>query len=323
MAKKHNKLWLVLGLVILIILAGIIYAVALRNEIGEKPDFDEVSVYYVNAATNVLEAERHNIPKTKDNVEKVETVFKEYINGPKSSNLTTASTKIDIRDIVSVIYPYENKTSVVGINLSAQYDELTPSRQLFLISSLAYTFTELDFIEDVDVLCAGKPLVSQATGMPLTGLSKEVLLNNPSFVPEKINRKNIILYFSNGLRLVQEERSIQVKQSQSLEYQIVEQLILGPYSTNLKSVIPAETKIRDIKTEDGICYVNLSAEFVSKASVDDNEKLMSTYSIVNSLTELDNVNKVQFLIEGEKITEFYGRSDFSKTYERNADLIIH
>lgn len=323
MTKKYNKLWLVLGLVVLIALAGIIYIVTLKNEIGGKSDFDTVSIYYVNAAANVLEAEKHNIPKTKDNVEMVETVFKEYLNGPKSSNLSSASTKTDIRDVVSITYPYENRASVVGVNLSAQYNDLTPSRQLFLISSLAYTFTELDFIEDIEVLSAGKPLVSPATGNAITGLSKEVLLNNPSFVPEKINRKNIILYFSNGAKLTAEERSIQVKQSQSLEYQIVEQLILGPYDTKLKNVIPSETKIRDIKTEEDICYVNLSAEFISKASSDDSNKLLAIYSIVNSLTELDNVNKVQFLIEGEKITEFYGRSDFSKTYERNSDLIIH
>lgn len=50
------------------------------------------------------------------------------------------------------------------------------------------------------------------------------------------------------------------------------------------------------------------------------EKL-TIYSIVNSLTEVNTVNKVQFLIEGEKINEYNGDMDFSKTFERNNELI--
>ena len=45
------------------------------------------------------------------------------------------------------------------------------------------------------------------------------------------------------------------------------------------------------------------------------------YSIVNSLTELDNINKVQFLIESEKTNQPAWIFDLSKPIERNEEII--
>ena len=66
-------------------------------------------------------------------------------------------------------------------------------------------------------------------------------------------------------------------------------------------------------------YVNLSRDFIKKKGSISEPIII--YSIVNSLTELDGVKKVQFLIEGEKINEYNGDLDFSKPFERNTDFI--
>ena len=50
-------------------------------------------------------------------------------------------------------------------------------------------------------------------------------------------------------------------------------------------------------------------------------KQTTVYSIVDSLTELDSVNKVQFLIEGEKINSKKDGIDFSKLFSRNEAMI--
>jgi germination protein M len=131
------------------------------------------------------------------------------------------------------------------------------------------------------------------------------------------------LYFvdASGEKLVAEERSIEVKQSLTLEYQIVDQLLAGPEDSSFKSTIPAETKIKDIKTEDGICYVNLSGEFINKNAGSEQSTALMVYSIVNSLTELENVNRVQFLIEGEKVEGIHSNFDFSKPFDRNQQIL--
>ena len=43
---------------------------------------------------------------------------------------------------------------------------------------------------------------------------------------------------------------------------------------------------------------------------------------MNSLTELDYIKQIQFLIDGVKETSFAGHLDFSKTFERDESRII-
>ena len=88
----------------------------------------------------------------------------------------------------------------------------------------------------------------------------------------------------------------------------------------LRSVLPHNTEIIDIKTENNICYVNLSKSFMNINSGNKKEAELSIYSVVNSLTEIPDVKKVQFLIEGEKVDTFSG-IDFSKAFERNDTII--
>ena len=79
------------------------------------------------------------------------------------------------------------------------------------------------------------------------------------------------------------------------------------------SINPA-TKIISVMTKDGICYVNLDENFLTvegNVSTD-----VSVYSIVNSLVELSNINKVQILINGEVPSVFS-----ASTFERNLDIV--
>ena len=97
---------------------------------------------------------------------------------------------------------------------------------------------------------------------------------------------------------------------------MVEELILGP-SGQIEGLYPSvnpQTKIINVMTKDGICYVNLDSSFLS--AVNNVSTEISIYSIVNSLIELSNVNKVQILINGEVPANFA-----TSTFERNLDYV--
>jgi len=79
-------------------------------------------------------------------------------------------------------------------------------------------------------------------------------------------------------------------------------------------VINPETKIINILTKDGICYVNLDSSFLTVVNNVSTE--VAVYSIVNSLVELDNINKVQILVNGEVPSTFS-----NSTFERNLDYV--
>ena len=69
-----------------------------------------------------------------------------------------------------------------------------------------------------------------------------------------------------------------------------------------------------------LCYIDLNKDFIT--SVDNIDKEVTLYSVVNSLVELHDINKVQFSIDGETM-KFFGNSDirFDTPLERNLEII--
>ena len=87
-------------------------------------------------------------------------------------------------------------------------------------------------------------------------------------------------------------------------------LIKGPQSSKLKKLIPEGTIIYDIKIINSCAEINLSNEFLEFG--DEKNKSRIINSIVNSLTNLKEINSVRFLINGEvndKISEIYVKNN--------------
>ena len=128
----------------------------------------------------------------------------------------------------------------------------------------------------------------------------------------------IKLYFADesGTSLIAANREKHYSTNTPMERFVVEELIAGPTGQveGLYPSINPSTKIVNVMTKDGICYVNLDENFltvVNNVSTD-----LSIYAIVNSLVELSNINRVQILINGEVPASFSAAS-----YERNLDIV--
>lgn len=278
---------------------------------------DTFNMYYINTDTNILEIEKRAINSVSDQKLMFNTVVEEYFAGSKNANLSLVLPK----EFKVKNKSYKNRTAY--IDLVGSYNEMPSYLKILSMGSLVYTLTDIDFIDNVCVSVEGKA-VMDANNEKQAVFNRENVMYNPTVSPEKTNWQVIYLYFADqsGKKLVCQQRGMEVKQSLSLEYQIVEQLINGPDNSKgdqLQQTVPNSTKIRDIKTEEGICYVNLSRDFIKKNS--SISEPIVIYSIVNSLTEFGNVNRVQFLIEGEKINEYSSDLDFSKPFARNTLLI--
>ena len=135
-------------------------------------------------------------------------------------------------------------------------------------------------------------------------------------------KKYIKLYFSdlNSEHLIAEAREITVSPKETMEMRIIKELLKGPVNPNLMKTIPSETKILSVETKEGICFVNFSQEFRTRHTGGSAGEMMTVYSIVNSLTEIDGVEKVQFLIEGQKKDVFI-HLIFNEPFSRDQELI--
>lgn len=106
----------------------------------------------------------------------------------------------------------------------------------------------------------------------------------------------------------------------SVEKLVVESLIRGPVSGDTDyPTLPPGTKILSISTKDGICYVNLNDGFLEQGY--NVTEAVTIYSIVDSLTELSGISKVQILVNGETDLVYKESMRLDTIYERNLDII--
>ncbi len=104
---------------------------------------------------------------------------------------------------------------------------------------------------------------------------------------------------------------------------LVKELIKGPgKDTKLKPTIPEGTALRSpVVVKDGVAIVDFTKEFVDKHPGGKDAEQMTIFSIVNTLTELKDIEKVKFTVEGQTRSEFKGNFRFDAEFPRTPSLI--
>ena len=117
---------------------------------------------------------------------------------------------------------------------------------------------------------------------------------------EQLRQTKIILYFANSEtgELETETKIIDANKLLENPYNVImEMLIKGPNSSNLIKLIPDGTILHEIIIENGCATINVSSEFLNYEN--DEIKLKMINSIVNTLSNLKEIDSVKFLINGE------------------------
>ena len=114
----------------------------------------------------------------------------------------------------------------------------------------------------------------------------------------------VLLYFYNPNtgELEHEYREVSLSNVKSNMYEtIINELLKGPTSPNLISTIPLDTKVNEIVQEDGKLIVDFSEEYNDKLD-DQKIDLAKTISIVNTLTEIKEIQEVEIKVNGVTIS---------------------
>ena len=186
------------------------------------------------------------------------------------------------------------------------YYDMSLNQRIVLRAGLSRTIFSTGVADEIEFYA---PDVSKATGEMVlinTSSSEDKLIINQysqDFYQEEVH---VNLYFGNaaGDKLVKESRVLMLNMTETLPMAIMKALIAGPEDTNLTSVIPQGTMVKDVFIKDGVCYVDLSAEFQKNHLGGEREENLTIYSIVNSLQNVSGIRYVQFLIGGKK-DEYY------------------
>lgn len=116
---------------------------------------------------------------------------------------------------------------------------------------------------------------------------------------ETINLKTR-LYFVDGDTLKFENRTVTVRIGE-FESGLMQAYLAGPKTTSYGSLFETGVQLKSVHYAEHVCYVNLSRAF-HEITVTEDQMALYLWGIVNSLTEIDRVFSVQFLVEGEKLS---------------------
>ncbi len=131
----------------------------------------------------------------------------------------------------------------------------------------------------------------------------------------------VSLYFADAADgLLKEQRDIKVKEEE-LKKEILREIIKGPNDPELERTIPAETEVYNVSLKNSTAVVDFSQEFQAEHWGGSTGEMFSVYSVVNSLSELPDVEKVQFLIEGEEVDTLAGHLELKEAIGPYWDLV--
>ena len=214
----------------------------------------------------------------------------------------------------------ELKENRLIVTVDEAYKKLSPTTEVLTRAALVRTFTQIEGINFVSMKVNEEDLTDSLGGIVGVMDAGQFVDNTGSEINAYENTE-LILYFASkdGKRLIRAKRPVIYNSNISMEKLVVEQLIGGPVSKDVYPTISKSTKIVGVTLKDRICYVNLNEGFLEQMSNVSPE--VTIYSMVNSLTELNSVDKVQIFINGKTDVTFRETYSLNTVFEKNEEVV--
>ena len=302
----YNKIAVICGI---ILTASFVVSCA-----GQEVADENVKIYYIGPKGNGLESWDSEVKvNTIENEKAVEDLL-----GELSKGIVTSKSQAAITDPIS-IKSFKIEGDVVKLDFFEGYEQLGRIEEVLHRAAIVKTLTQLKKVNYVSFAVEGQPITDHLGNQVGEMKSEDFIFNIGSELNE-YEQYEIKLYFANESKdkLVPVYRSVVYNSSASVEKMAVEQIIAGPKNDQICPTIAPETKVSNLSVKDGVCHIDFSKDFLSEPFEIDPE--LAIYSIVNTVTEFPNVEKVELKVEGSD--EFMFRDfQISGLYERNPSLI--
>ncbi len=298
--------------VLLIAAAALAAYFLLAPDKGLKQNF---TLYFLDSTGSNFSKEVRGIEVSADAETNDEALLSLLVNelivGPKDSVVNKraipAQTQLQALSI--------NDDRIATVDFSDAFYASTDLENNLAVCTVVLTLCETEKVDKVAVHVNGKEIIGQGK-VALGALGKDDIVNasDPS---KSATQKTITLYYPNQTAdaLLSEERTLQFDGGKINEATVLSELIKGTANPDAVNVIPSSTKVLSCETKEGVCYVNLSKDFIDKKPQGSTAETMVINSIVYTLTEFEDVVRVMFLIEGEKV-ETFGQMIFDEPFEK-------
>ena len=150
-----------------------------------------------------------------------------------------------------------------------------------------------------------------------SGCSPTVTPDDTPDIPmvEEIIKIDTTVYYADETfyNLVGEKVCLELKQEKDKYIETVKFLTCKPKNEKLYPAVNEKTVINSIKVENGLCTVDFTESLFEFNTGGYSKETMCLYSIVNTLCEFGEIEKVIFTVNGSSI-ETFGQFDMREPY---------
>lgn len=274
----------------------------------------EVDLYFINTAGTGIVSSKKTIKYRNDN-ELVMNTLEKLCKGPSSRRFGEVMSRDT--EIQNTVFDGEGRL-VVEFSQNFLLDD--PSKNVLNTYAVVKTLCSTACVSEVKVLVDGKP-IRDRDGNVLDFISaSDINIQTEEYHSEI---RQVALYFTDKdeSRLIREMRSITITDQQPIEQYIINELIKGTDKKGMKSLLSSKTVLVSVNVDEDTCYLNFKSGFLTDNSKDENHNRLVIYSIVNSLTELQTINRVQLYMDGKRVDNF-GAINIKDYLMRNTTAIV-
>ena len=283
-------------------------------------DYKGYYIYCLDANETKVATETYH-KKNSDTEKLIQELIRRMEKEPRDISLKKA-----IPDKVTLDNYTLNEKGDLCLYWTASYGNYSGVSEILRRAAIVKTLCQIPDVRSVQFYVAGQPLTD--SNMNAIGfMTAETFIDNTGETAYT-QTATLNMYFSDsaGMGLVEIPVIVTYDATIPLEQLAMEQLMKGPDAINgtnqkrMLKTIPDGTQINKISIKENTCYLDLSSEFLEKRDNVSDE--VAIYSVVNTLVELSNINKVQFSIDGQQVLLYDERINFGEPFESNLDIVV-
>lgn len=313
---KKTTIYIPLALLFIVITVMVIFFACSR----EEEEYTGYYIFCIDANETKVTYEKYT-PKKTEGMDLIEEFLKQMQIEPTDMTIKKA-----IPDNVHIDDFILDDGGDLTLYLDSAYGNYTSVNEILRRAAIVKTLCQVPEVDAIQFYVAGQPLTD--SNLEIVGfMTADTFIDNTGGESAYQQNATITMYFANkkGDALVEVPVEIIYDSSIPLEQLAIEQLIKGPNTIDgvskgtVQSTVPKDTTLNKVTVKEHTCYVDFSEEFLNK--LDDITAEVAVYSVVNTLTELPDVNKVQFSINGEQELLYNNTIRFGEVFSRNLDIV--
>ena len=285
-----------------------------ENPVPSETPEGTYKIYYLNSSMTRL-APQEYYTETRDQEALIQELMNQFLHMPNN-----VDSQVALSDKVGYL-GYRQEDQVLFLYFDAGYGSrvnMNATREILCRAALAKTMTQIEGIDYISIYVADQPLLD-SYGNPVGVVTGTDFVEGISDI-NAYEKSQFKLFFADetGQWLVEENREVVHSINTSLERVVVEELIKGPHTEGRYRTLTEDTRRLNVSLNENICYINFDATFLNNTL--EVKEYIPIYSIVNSLSEISTVSKVQITINGSQDVMFRDVISLNTQFERNLEI---